>query len=83
MYYANGNIMYEGDFVNDKFEGKGKYIWEDGEYYIGQFKNGVRSHGKGEEYYSNGSIKYEGHSIQNNYGGGLQEWQSIIEVHLN
>ena len=26
VYYSNGKIMYEGDFVNDKFEGYGKYI---------------------------------------------------------
>ena len=29
-YYSNGNILYDGYFVNGKFEGKGKYIWEDG-----------------------------------------------------
>ena len=58
MYYSNGNIMYEGDFVNDNYEGNGKYIWKDGEYYIGQWKNGL-SHGKGTVCYSNGD-KYEG-----------------------
>ena len=30
MYYSNGNIMYEGDFINGKIEGNGKYIWENG-----------------------------------------------------
>ena len=34
--------MYEGDWANDKLEGNGKYIWKDGEYYIGQYKNGLR-----------------------------------------
>ena len=43
-------------------EGNGKYIWEDGEYYIGQYKNGL-FHGKGTEYYSNGKIMYEGDYI--------------------
>ena len=38
-YYSNGNIMYEGDYFNDKYEGNGKYIHENGEYYIGQWKN--------------------------------------------
>jgi hypothetical protein len=28
--------MLEGEFINGKLEGKGKYIWEDGEYYIWQ-----------------------------------------------
>ena len=36
-YYSNGNIKYEGDWVNDDLEGYGKYICEDGEYYIGQW----------------------------------------------
>ena len=35
-YYKNGKIKYEGDFINDKYEGYGKYIWENGEYYIGK-----------------------------------------------
>ena len=59
MYYSNGNIMYDGDWINNKREGNGKYIFENGEYYIGQYKNGLRN-GKGTMYYSNGNIKYEG-----------------------
>ena len=31
IYYNNGDIKYDGDFVNGKFEGNGKYIWENGE----------------------------------------------------
>ena len=54
MYYRNGKIGFEGDYINDKREGNGKYI-----YYIGQFKNGLK-HGKGTYYYSNGKIMYEG-----------------------
>ena len=53
-YYKDGNIKYEGDFVNDKREGKGKYIWEDGEYYIGEWLNDYM-HGKGIEYYKDGN----------------------------
>ena len=39
IYYKNGTIMYDGNFVNDKAEGDGKYIDEDGNYYIGQWLN--------------------------------------------
>ena len=39
LYDSNGNIWYEGNFVNDELEGYGKYIYEDDTYYIGQFKN--------------------------------------------
>ena len=35
-YYSNGKIMYEGDWLNDNYEGNGKEFFEDGEYYIGQ-----------------------------------------------
>ena len=45
-YYKNGNILYDGYFINGIFEGNGKYILENGLYYIGQFKNGLRK-GKG------------------------------------
>ena len=36
-----------------------KYFYEDGEYYVGQFFNGLK-HGKGTIYYKDGKIKYEG-----------------------
>ena len=61
-YYKNGNIRYEGDFINDKFEGNGKYIYEDGDYYIGEWKNDLK-HGKGKYYYKNGNIKFESYFI--------------------
>ena len=42
VFYLNGDIKYDGDFIDDKYEGNGKYYHEDGEHYIGQFKNGLR-----------------------------------------
>ena len=66
--YKNNNIKYEGDFVNDKYEGNGKYIWEDGEYYIGQFLNGLK-HGKGTIYYKNKNIRYKGDFVNDKYEG--------------
>ena len=41
-----GNV-YEGDFVNGKFEGYGHYKMSNGDNYIGQFKNGYFE-GKGQ-----------------------------------
>ena len=66
FYNSNGNILYEGDFIGDKFEGKGKYIYENenSEYYEGQWKNGLME-GKGKEHYANGNIEYEGDFINN------------------
>ena len=48
-----------GNFINGKLEGNGKFIWENGNYYIGQFKNG-KKHGKGIIYFKDGNIAYEG-----------------------
>ncbi len=66
MYYKNGYIKYDGDFVNGKKEGKGKYVWEDGEYYIGQWLNNQK-HGKGIEYLKDGNIKYDGYFASGEY----------------
>ena len=75
-YNKNGNILYEGSFINGKFEGNGKYIREDGTIYIGQWKNGL-CNGKGTMYYPNGNIKYEGDWVDNKYEGyGKQIWKN-------
>ena len=68
MYYSNGNIKYEGDWINHKREGNGKYIYKNGNYYIGGFKDGQR-HGKGIIYDKNGNIKYDGEFINNTFVG--------------
>ena len=67
MYYPNGD-KYEGDFINNKAEGNGKYIMKDGIYYIGQFKNYLRN-GKGIMYYPNGKIMYEGDYVNDKKEG--------------
>ena len=48
---------------------------EDGEYYIGQWKNGLK-HGKGIYYYKNGNIKYDGDFVNDKYeGNGKYIWE--------
>ena len=60
LYNKNTNkIIYEGDLLDNICHGKGKYIFENGDYYIGQFKNGLRD-GEGIQYYNNKKIQYEG-----------------------
>ena len=56
LYYSNCQIKYDGDFANDKYDGYGKYVWENGENYIGEWSNGLR-HGKEAVYESNGYLK--------------------------
>ena len=55
-------------FLNYKFEGNVKYIYDDEQYYIGQFKNGLKD-GKGTLYYKNGNIEYEGDFKKGKYDG--------------
>jgi len=59
--------VYEGEFLNGKYHGKGSFIFGDWKY-IGDFKNGLRE-GKGILYYPNGST-YEG-AFQNNVKSGF------------
>ena len=39
VYYPNNTLKYEGDFVNGGFEGNGKHIFPNGNYYIGNIKD--------------------------------------------
>ncbi len=39
IWYENGNIECKSVWINDKFDGYGKYIFENGDYYIGEMKN--------------------------------------------
>ena len=64
------NII-ENDIRKKRNIGKyenGKYIWEDGKYYIGEFKKNL-PHGKGIKYYKNGNILYEGDFINGKFEG--------------
>ena len=69
---------YEGFTKNNKPEGYGKYIYENGNYYIGQWLNDLR-HGKGTLYYKNNTIKYEGDFVKDKYEGyGKYIWEDGI-----
>ena len=45
IYIWNNSIKYEGEYKNNKIEGKGKWIWPNDDIYEVDFKNG-----KGEVY---------------------------------
>jgi len=59
--------MYEGPFLNGKFDGVGKYFSADGSRYEGEFKAGL-FHGKGILYSSDGS-RFEGTFINDKRDG--------------
>ena len=73
LYYANGAIKYDGFFINDKFEGYGKYIDKNGQYFIGEWKNDLRYKGKE---YINGDLIFEGEYLNGKKwnGNGREEW---------
>ena len=54
-------FFYEGDWINDKEDGKGKYIYTSKDKYEGEFQHGLR-HGTGKYTYANGDV-YEGQWI--------------------
>ena len=68
LYHRNGTLKYEGDLVDGKAEGNGKFIDKEGNYYIGEFKKGLK-HGKGTDYDKNGNIIYEGDFVKDKYEG--------------
>ncbi len=59
VYYHDNKIAYDGDWINGKPNGYGKYNYKNGEYYIGQWKNYLK-HGKGTMYDSNDKIINKG-----------------------
>ena len=58
------NQEYYTDSIS-KYEGYGKFIYEDCSYYIGKFKNSLR-HGKGIQYYKKKTIAHFDHFNDNN-----------------
>ena len=66
------NPIYNGNFVNDVYEGKGKLKLktkdEDDLYYEGEFKNG-KKHGEGKIFDKYNKIIYDGHFVDDEYEG--------------
>ena len=82
LYYdknlqKNINCKYHGEFKKNTLirHGRGLFIWEDGEYYLGYWLNDKRE-GKGINYYSNGDI-YEGeYRNGKKEGKGIYKWKN-------
>jgi hypothetical protein len=65
--YVYSNGVYEGDFSNGQWIGKGMYTAPNGDFYKGDFKNGKRD-GYGVYSYANGK-RYEGNFSNGQFQG--------------
>ena len=80
---SNGKdrITYEGDFHNDLYDGKGKYTFSNGEYYIGEWSKGERN-GKGKEYYNDNKLRYDGDFVNGKYEGNGEYYFENEEYYI-
>lgn len=40
--YKNTGDVYDGDWIEDKKEGDGRYEYKEGDVYVGRFKNDLK-----------------------------------------
>ena len=72
----NDNLIFEGEFLNNKKYGKGKEYYDNADKTIkfeGEYKNGKKN-GKGKEYNYNGDLTYEGIYFDNKKNGKGTEY---------
>ena len=58
-YYFNGILIFEGEYLDGKRNGKGKEYKFGKLEFEGEYLDGERN-GKGKEYYFNGNLRFEG-----------------------
>ena len=81
-FYENGEVKYEGNFVDDEYEdNEAIFRYENGDYYVGPFKNGKKN-GNGFEYNKEGKIKYEGNFENDEYEGEGKFYYENDEIFL-
>ena len=77
--YYNGK--YIGDFINNKRQGKGKYIYNNGDIYEGEYKEDLKD-GYGTYKFVNGDI-YKGDYKKGNFDGkGIYNIREIIRKEI-
>ena len=70
----NDNLLFEGEYLNGKRNGKGKEYYDDGKLkYEGEYLNGKRN-GKGKLYYKYGDLMFEGEYLNGNKTGKGKEY---------
>ena len=73
-FNREGDLLYEGEYINGKRNGKGKTFMQDDLVFEGEFLDGQEWNGK--KYDENGNIEYElkdgkGHVKEYDYSGNL------------
>ena len=78
-YDGYDDLIFEGEYLNRKRNGKAKEYWIDTIKFEGEYLKGKRN-GKGKEYYSNGTLKFEGEYLNNLIwnGKGYDKFNTII-----
>ena len=73
IFILNGKLLFEGEYLNGKRNGKGKEYdsLNDKLIFEGEYSNGKRN-GKGKEYNNNGELIFEGEYLNGEiwYGKG-------------
>ena len=65
-------IIFEGEYLNGKRNGKGKKYYDDGNLmFEGEYLNGKRN-GKGKEYFKNGKLKFDGEYLNGKKWNGSE-----------
>ena len=83
--YQYGNLIFEGEYLDGKRNGKGKeYDWNGDLIFDGEYLNGERN-GKGKEYYYKSKLEFEGEYVNGKKweGKGYNIFGNIIAYELN
>ena len=78
LTYQTG-YSYNGQFVNEKFEGKGEFKWNEDEYIKGNFKNGYIN---GEATVNMGNKFIEGNFTDSQPNGKIEKYNININNHV-
>jgi antitoxin component YwqK of YwqJK toxin-antitoxin module len=79
-YDFDGNLIYEGEYLNGVKNGKGKEYLNGEIKYEGEYLNGVRN-GKGKEFKYNRLI-FEGEYLNGKRNGKGKEYYDLEELYL-
>lgn len=59
--------------------GKGKFYYEEGSYYDGEWENN-KMHGHGKLYYANGRLAYDGQWVNDEFNGFGKVYNDVYEI---